>query len=215
MNTTETTTTIPERQYRTEDITTQAVGLETNDLIVGVDGSTATVTAVDTKRTWTWVTLSTEAQPVRFRPSEEVTVRRQVETDESVAARDAARLEQRSRDLIEGYGTALTKARDELAKELLESKTSWVSKDKMGNVLALQAMYYAIAQYLPNDPDVTPDFTYTAVVRGLQKRFTRDLLEDINGPTWSGGFSWTNAEAQGAQDAKRSFLRSIDYWFED
>lgn len=213
--TTTTQDTRPERELETQTLTVPARELAAGDVLVSYlqdepGHDVATVERVDVKQAWTYVHVEDETDAPRFRNDEPVEVRRQVETEASIAARRAWYIEESAADLLVGYAGQLASAQQTIVTAIARNHV--ITSEQMANLAATQILVRETAGYAAAVEDGKLA-SYSDAVRKLREKFTTALVE--RGQTfWSGGFTYSNAEEQIAQEAYRGFLRATQYWFE-
>lgn len=167
----------------------------------------------DVRRATKFVYLSqgSTTKPVRLELTQDVVVYRDVPTAEEVKAK-------RYGIAIEGFewvarmaATAKEKATAELQSAIDKRGTISAHEfDAYARACAMDNLWKRVAAFVE-----AKDMTILEAARVVAARLREDILSGYNDPTYSGGFTFSNAERQLTTDVARRFLSDTACYVND
>jgi len=155
------------------------------------------------------ISLAENKNEATFDQADELTVVRSAETDESKAARKEHQAEVAARGYLMTFGS---KGDYEGAVAKLRAE-EFPSGSAMEKVIRAQARWQTVAYVqdrFTNDYD--GDYTsWVELLRHLVKKAAEGLIDNHGAPTYSGGFSFGNAQRQAEQDVAREFVKGAGW----
>lgn len=161
-----------------------------------------TVGIIEGKTKFYYIYPTDSEKPARIAIDTPVTVVREEKTDEEKAAERSEMVNEMIVNWISRTKAAFAKASEELQKHIT---SGYMGVSPLESYYGAQADLH-LAAMLEKVSENYPSLQEAAHV--LRESFKEDLINNSDAPTYSGGFSFSNAARQSTQDAARRFVRN-------